>query len=97
MVIYQGCKELSYEEKLEWCDLTILDKRRSRGDLSEACKIIVKLSVISPEELRYQVGYFLYRNGIKIMNCVRCQKCFLSLAAHFQLICHKYLVLIDHF
>ena len=29
----QGYKDLSYEEKLERCGLTTLEKRRSRGDL----------------------------------------------------------------
>src|SRR6218665_1705252 len=36
----QGYKYLSYEEMLKWCGLTTLEKRRSRGDLIEAYKII---------------------------------------------------------
>src|SRR6218665_2781201 len=36
----QGYKYLSYEERLIRCGLTILEKRRSRGDLTEAYKII---------------------------------------------------------
>src|SRR6218665_964045 len=38
--IIQGYKYLSYEERLIRCELTILEKRRSRGDLIEAYKII---------------------------------------------------------
>src|SRR6218665_2823335 len=37
----QGYKYLSYEEQLIRCGLTTLEKRRSRGDLMEACKIII--------------------------------------------------------
>src|SRR6218665_900382 len=36
----QGYKDLSYEERLIRCGLTKLEKRRSRGDLIEAYKII---------------------------------------------------------
>src|SRR6218665_490670 len=36
----QGYKDLSYEERLIRCGLTTLEKRRSRGDLIEAYKII---------------------------------------------------------
>ena len=36
----QGYKDLSYEKRLIGCGLTTLEKRRSRGDLIEACKII---------------------------------------------------------
>ena len=36
----QGYKYLSYKERLIRCGLTILEKRRSRGDLIEAYKII---------------------------------------------------------
>jgi len=36
----QGYKELSYENRLKWCELTTLEKRRGRGDLIEANKII---------------------------------------------------------
>src|SRR6218665_2458910 len=36
----QGHKDLSYEERLIRCGLTTLEKRRSRGDLIEAYKII---------------------------------------------------------
>src|SRR6218665_2320780 len=36
----QGYKYLSYEERLIRCGLTTLEKRRSRGDLIEAYKII---------------------------------------------------------
>ena len=36
----QGFKYLSYEERLIRCGLTTLEKRRSRGDLIEAYKII---------------------------------------------------------
>ena|SRR6218665_470892 len=36
----QGYKYLSYEERLIRCWLTTLEKRRSRGDLIEAYKII---------------------------------------------------------
>src|SRR6218665_3067333 len=36
----QGYKDLSYEERLITCGLTTLEKRRSRGDLIEAYKII---------------------------------------------------------
>jgi hypothetical protein len=35
-----GYKDLSYEERLERCGLTTLERRRSRGDLIEAYKII---------------------------------------------------------
>src|SRR6218665_1935054 len=35
-----GYKDLSYEERLIRCGLTTLEKRRSRGDLIEAYKII---------------------------------------------------------
>src|SRR6218665_3586516 len=37
----QGYKDLSYEERLIRCGLTTLEKRRSRGDLIEAYKIII--------------------------------------------------------
>src|SRR6218665_343649 len=36
----QGYKDFSYEERLIRCGLTTLEKRRSRGDLIEAYKII---------------------------------------------------------
>src|SRR6218665_2443544 len=36
----QDYKDLSYEERLIRCGLTTLEKRRSRGDLIEAYKII---------------------------------------------------------
>src|SRR6218665_1183085 len=36
----QGYKDLSYEERLIRCGLTTLEKRRSRGDLIEAYKVI---------------------------------------------------------
>src|SRR6218665_2808252 len=36
----QGCKYLSYEERLIRCGLTTLEKRRTRGDLIEAYNII---------------------------------------------------------
>src|SRR6218665_487166 len=36
----QGYKDLSYEERFIRCGLTTLEKRRSRGDLIEAYKII---------------------------------------------------------
>ena len=35
-----GCKSLSYEERLKLCGLTTLERRRNRGDLIEAYKII---------------------------------------------------------
>ena len=35
-----GCKDLSNEERLKRWELTTLEKRRSRGDLIEAYKII---------------------------------------------------------
>ena len=35
-----GYKDLSYEERLKRCGLTTLEKRRNRGDLIEAYKII---------------------------------------------------------
>lgn len=35
-----NCKGLSYEERLKKCGLTTLDKRRTRGDLIQAFKII---------------------------------------------------------
>src|SRR6218665_1594466 len=38
--LIQGYKYLSYEERLIRCGLTTLEKRRSRGDLIEAYKII---------------------------------------------------------
>ena len=37
---YQSYKYLSYKERLTMCRLTTLEKRRHRGDLIEACKII---------------------------------------------------------
>src|SRR6218665_552612 len=37
---YSVYKDLSYEERLIRCGLTTLEKRRSRGDLIEAYKII---------------------------------------------------------
>src|SRR6218665_769231 len=37
----QGYKYLSYEERLIRCGLTTLEKRRTRGDLGEAYKIII--------------------------------------------------------
>ena len=36
----QGCKDLSYEERLKMCELTTLEERRSRRDLVKARKII---------------------------------------------------------
>ena len=36
----QGYKDLSYEERLKRCGLTTLGKRRKRGDLIKAYKII---------------------------------------------------------
>ena len=36
----QGFKYLSYEERLIKCGLTTMEKRRNRGDLIEAYKII---------------------------------------------------------
>jgi len=37
---YQGYKDIGYEERLNRYGLTILERRRSRGDLIEAYKII---------------------------------------------------------
>jgi len=42
----QGYKDLGYEERLIRCGLTTLKKRRSRGDLIEAHKIITGKEVI---------------------------------------------------
>jgi len=36
----QGYTDLSYEERLKRCGLKTLEKRKSRADLIEACKII---------------------------------------------------------
>ena len=41
-------KYLSYEERLIRCGLTTLEKRRSRGDLIEAYKIITGKESIGP-------------------------------------------------
>src|SRR6218665_2906319 len=43
----QGFKCLSYEERLIRCGLTTLEKRRSRGDLIEAYKIITGKESVS--------------------------------------------------
>src|SRR6218665_2359050 len=45
----QGYKDLSYEERLIRCGLTTLEKRRSRGDLIEAYKIITEKESIQWE------------------------------------------------
>ena len=34
----QGYKDLSCEDRLKWCELATLEKRRSRGDLIETYK-----------------------------------------------------------
>src|SRR6218665_2474062 len=47
----QGYKYLSYEERLIRCGLTTLEKRRSRGDLIEAYKIITVKESIQWERL----------------------------------------------
>src|SRR6218665_693724 len=47
----QGYKDLSYEERLIRCVLTTLEKRRSRGDLIEAYKIITGKETIQRERL----------------------------------------------
>jgi len=44
-----GYKDLSYKESLKRCGLTTLEKRRSRGDLSEAYKIITGKESIQRE------------------------------------------------
>ena len=36
----KGCHRLSYEERLKYCGLTTLEKRRVRGDLIETYKIL---------------------------------------------------------
>jgi hypothetical protein len=36
----KGCQRLSYEERLEYCGLTTLEKRRVRGDLIETFKLM---------------------------------------------------------
>ena len=39
--LIKGCQRLSYEERLKYCDLTTLEKRRVRGgDLIETYKIL---------------------------------------------------------
>src|SRR6218665_299862 len=45
----KGYKDLSYEERLIICGLTTLEKRRSRGDLIEAYKIITGKETIQWE------------------------------------------------
>src|SRR6218665_2160508 len=36
----QGYRDMTYEKRLKRCGLTTLEKKRSRGDLTEAHKII---------------------------------------------------------
>src|SRR6218665_3398749 len=45
----QGCKDLSYDERLKRCELITLAKRRSRGELIEAYKIIAGREAIQWE------------------------------------------------
>ena len=45
----QGYKYLSYDERLIRCGLTTLEKRRSRGDLIKAYKIITEKESIQWE------------------------------------------------
>ena len=46
-----GYKDLRYEERLKRCGLTTLERRRSRGDLVEAYKIIIGKEEVQKEKL----------------------------------------------
>ena len=50
-----GYKDLSYEERLKRCGLTTLEKRRNRGDLIEAYKIITGKEAIKWERF-FELG-----------------------------------------
>ena len=45
-----GYKDLGYEERLKRCGLTTLERRRSRGDLIEAYKIITGKEAVQKEK-----------------------------------------------
>ena len=70
----RGLGKLTYEERLMRCELTNLEKRRTRGDLIEAYKIMTGKEAISAQKF-FEVsmesktrghGYKLYKNKIEL-------------------------------
>ena len=76
----QGYKDLSCEERLIKCGLTTLQKRRSRGDLIEAYKIIrptgkesiqwERFFKLEPSKVTRGHRYKLFKKSCRLMEWV---------------------------
>ena len=66
--IIEGCKGLSYEERLEKLNLTTLEERRHRADLIQVFKII------NDKEKTYPEDFFTFSERMRRINSMKMYK-----------------------
>ena len=77
----KGFRNRSYSDRLKLLNLTTLEKRRKRGDLIEAFKIITEKEVIEPDSLFTIANNVHYLRGHKLR--LYKQPCRLNLRKNF--------------